>query len=146
MGTSQFIAISNPNASNAQVAIWETNAIVKKDLVTCDVSLWWKSSCELQGMYGLQSPTKKTYPPLRLKQCTHPTQIKHTLHTCRCRNAMRQPRKCCEALEFWFSKLIQPELLQWLVGSCLRWPGDCYCTGTVGLTRSMRHALQWSSM
>jgi hypothetical protein len=24
--------------------------------------LWWKSSCELQGMYGLQGPTKENIP------------------------------------------------------------------------------------
>jgi hypothetical protein len=39
--------------------------------------LWWKSSWELQGMYGLQGPTT----PLHFKIHTPPAQIKQTLYT-----------------------------------------------------------------
>jgi hypothetical protein len=36
--------------------------------------LWWKSSCELQGLYGLQGPTKENTP-------TSPFETIHSSHT-----------------------------------------------------------------
>jgi hypothetical protein len=39
----------------------DTNATENKEwCLMCP--LWWKSSCELQGMYGLQGPTKANIP------------------------------------------------------------------------------------
>jgi hypothetical protein len=59
----------------------------------------------------------------------------------------------------WLYKLIQAELLQWLIGSCWRWPDDCSWSPLTALllgrlldcllftdARTMRHALQWSSL
>jgi hypothetical protein len=37
---------------------------------------WWKLSCKLQGMYGLQGPRKKTYPLLQ-----HKTNKPYTIHS-----------------------------------------------------------------
>jgi hypothetical protein len=43
-----------------QVTTWQTNATEK--IEWCPMCpLWWKSSCELQGMYVY----KETYPPLQ---------------------------------------------------------------------------------
>jgi hypothetical protein len=66
-----------------------------------------------------------------------------------CRYAMKQPRKYCQALKGgWFSKLIQAQLWQWLVCSCLMWPGDCSRSRlTALLLRPLGlRALQWSPM
>jgi hypothetical protein len=59
---------------------WRTNATEKKDLVMSDVPMWWKSSCELQGMYGLYRPTKENIPTSPV-ETTPPTQIRQTLYT-----------------------------------------------------------------
>jgi hypothetical protein len=43
--------------------------------------LWWKSSCELQGICSIQGPTKENIHILRLKTYSPPAQIKQRLYT-----------------------------------------------------------------
>jgi hypothetical protein len=78
MGIPKIIAIPNRDESNAQVI---NQCHRKRDLVMTEVSSVVAISCELQGMYDLQRPTKETYLPPRLKQYTPPAQINQTLYT-----------------------------------------------------------------
>jgi hypothetical protein len=52
--------------------------------------LWWKSSCELQGMYGLQGPTKENIltSPFETthSSCTNQTNLTHSTRSSICTN------------------------------------------------------------
>jgi hypothetical protein len=42
--------------------------------------LWWKSSCELQGMYGLQGPTKENTPTAPVETILDSTNQTYPIH------------------------------------------------------------------
>jgi hypothetical protein len=94
--------------------IWEHHKLLPSQTEMCEMCRWpldkpmplkikieccpmWKSSCELQGMCGLQGPTKENIPPLRFKQYTFPAQIKQTLHWTRSNICSNNQTKflCC---------------------------------------------------
>jgi hypothetical protein len=57
----------------------------KRNIGWCSMCpLWWKSSCELQGMYGLHGPTKENIPTLPVEtvpsSCTNK---KYPIHSTR---------------------------------------------------------------
>jgi hypothetical protein len=90
MGTPKIITISNWDASNVQLTTWQTNATKKKSEWCPMCSLWQKSSCELQGMYGLQGPTKEnilTSPFETIHSfCTNKTNLTHSTRSNICSN------------------------------------------------------------
>jgi hypothetical protein len=65
--------------------------------------LWWKSSCELQGLYGLQGPTNENIPTSPFEtihsSCTNQTNISHSTRSNICSNNQTKFLCCTTNIE-----------------------------------------------